>query len=89
MDKGLIQTSQQALQMTLGAHQQDLKTIINAFVRASLADFPDDAGQQLLFGKGANVFSRSVANLFHEIVSPIGGSAAEAGVKSEVHDCSV
>ncbi|KAK3320636.1 ubiquitin elongating factor core-domain-containing protein [Cercophora scortea] len=34
MDKGHIQTSQNALQMTLGAHQNDLKTIINAFIRA-------------------------------------------------------
>ncbi|KAL2160170.1 hypothetical protein VTH06DRAFT_1826 [Thermothelomyces fergusii] len=37
MDKGRIQTSQSALQMTLAAHQTDLKTIINAFVRASPA----------------------------------------------------
>ncbi|KAK4245328.1 ubiquitin elongating factor core-domain-containing protein [Corynascus novoguineensis] len=35
MDKGRIQTSQSALQMTLGAHQTDLKTIVNAFIRAS------------------------------------------------------
>jgi len=35
MDKGLIKTSQSALQMTLAAHQADLKTIINAFIRAS------------------------------------------------------
>ena len=35
MDKGRIQTSQSALQMTLTAHQTDLRTIINAFVRAS------------------------------------------------------
>ncbi|KAK4451827.1 ubiquitin conjugation factor E4 [Podospora aff. communis PSN243] len=35
MDKGRIQTSQSALQMTLGAHQTDLRTIVNAFVRAS------------------------------------------------------
>lgn len=35
MDKARIQTSQNALQMTLWAHQVDLKTIINAFVRAS------------------------------------------------------
>lgn len=35
MDKGRIQTSQSALQMTLGAHQTDLRTIINAFIRAS------------------------------------------------------
>lgn len=35
MDKGRIQTSQSALQMTLAAHQSDLKTIINAFIRAS------------------------------------------------------
>ncbi|KAK4157667.1 ubiquitin elongating factor core-domain-containing protein [Chaetomidium leptoderma] len=35
MDKGRIQTSQSALQMTLGAHQTDLTTIINAFIRAS------------------------------------------------------
>ncbi|KAK4166201.1 ubiquitin elongating factor core-domain-containing protein [Cladorrhinum sp. PSN259] len=35
MDKARIQTSQSALQMTLAAHQTDLKTIINAFVRAS------------------------------------------------------
>ncbi|KAL2263711.1 hypothetical protein VTK26DRAFT_5467 [Humicola hyalothermophila] len=35
MDKARIQTSQNALQMTLGAHQNDLKTIINAFIRAS------------------------------------------------------
>ncbi|KAK3898619.1 ubiquitin elongating factor core-domain-containing protein [Staphylotrichum tortipilum] len=33
--KGLIKTSQSALQMTLAAHQGDLKTIINAFIRAS------------------------------------------------------
>jgi ubiquitin conjugation factor E4 B len=35
MDKGRIQTSQSALQMTLGAHQADLRAIINAFIRAS------------------------------------------------------
>ncbi|KAK4213002.1 ubiquitin elongating factor core-domain-containing protein [Rhypophila decipiens] len=35
MDKGRIQTSQNALQMTLTAHQSDLQTIINAFIRAS------------------------------------------------------
>ena len=35
MDKGRIQTSQNALQMTLAAHQNDLKDIINAFIRAS------------------------------------------------------
>lgn len=35
MDKGRIQTSQSALQMTLGAHQTDLRTIVNAFIRAS------------------------------------------------------
>lgn len=35
LDKGRIQTAQSALQMTLDAHQNDLKTIINAFVRAS------------------------------------------------------
>lgn len=35
MDKGRIKTSQSALQMTLAAHQTDLKTIINSFVRAS------------------------------------------------------
>lgn len=35
MEKSRIQTSQSALQMTLGAHQTDLRTIINAFIRAS------------------------------------------------------
>jgi ubiquitin conjugation factor E4 B len=35
MDKGRIQTSQSALQMTLGAHQDDLRAIVNAFIRAS------------------------------------------------------
>ncbi|KAK4141167.1 ubiquitin elongating factor core-domain-containing protein [Dichotomopilus funicola] len=35
MDKGRIQTSQSALQMTLQAHQSDLKTVVNAFIRAS------------------------------------------------------
>lgn len=35
MDKGRIQTSQSALQMTLGAHQDDLRTIVNSFIRAS------------------------------------------------------
>ncbi|KAK3387480.1 ubiquitin elongating factor core-domain-containing protein [Podospora didyma] len=35
MDKGRIATSQSALQMTLTAHQSDLRTIINAFIRAS------------------------------------------------------
>jgi ubiquitin conjugation factor E4 B len=35
MDKGRIQASQSALQMTLGAHQSDLTTIVNAFIRAS------------------------------------------------------
>ena len=35
MDQNRIQTSQSALQMTLGAHQSDLGTIINAFIRAS------------------------------------------------------
>ncbi|KAL2265296.1 hypothetical protein VTJ83DRAFT_6396 [Remersonia thermophila] len=35
MDKGRIQTSQSALQMTLTAHQGDLRTIINALIRAS------------------------------------------------------
>jgi ubiquitin conjugation factor E4 B len=35
MDKARIQTSQSALQMTLGAHQNDLRTIVNAFIRAS------------------------------------------------------
>ena len=35
MDKGRIQASQSALQMTLGAHQTDLRTIVNAFIRAS------------------------------------------------------
>jgi ubiquitin conjugation factor E4 B len=35
MDKARIQTSQSALQMTLGAHQTDLRTIVNAFIRAS------------------------------------------------------
>ena len=35
MDKGRIQTSQSALQMTLSAHQTDLQTIVNAFIRAS------------------------------------------------------
>lgn len=35
MDKNRIQTSQSALQMTLGTHQTDLRTIVNAFVRAS------------------------------------------------------
>lgn len=36
MDKAHIKTSQSALQMTLGAHQSDLRTIVNAFVRANL-----------------------------------------------------
>lgn len=35
MDKNRIQASQSALQMTLSAHQNDLKTIVNAFIRAS------------------------------------------------------
>ena len=35
MDKGRIANSQSALQMTLTAHQEDLRDIINAFVRAS------------------------------------------------------
>ncbi|KAL2135928.1 hypothetical protein VTI74DRAFT_6311 [Chaetomium olivicolor] len=35
MDKNHIQQSQAAMQMTLGAHQTDLRTIINAFIRAS------------------------------------------------------
>ncbi|KAK0634585.1 ubiquitin elongating factor core-domain-containing protein [Bombardia bombarda] len=35
MDKGHIQTSQNALQMTLTTHQNDLRAIINAFIRAS------------------------------------------------------
>ncbi|KAK3304134.1 ubiquitin elongating factor core-domain-containing protein [Chaetomium strumarium] len=35
MDKGRIKTSQDALQMSLGAHQSDLRTIVNAFIRAS------------------------------------------------------
>jgi ubiquitin conjugation factor E4 B len=35
MDKGHIRTSQNALQMTLKAHQEDLIEIVNAFVRAS------------------------------------------------------
>ncbi|SPQ20412.1 e70e2b0f-7e15-4eb0-a36e-0c2f4fc09463 [Thermothielavioides terrestris] len=35
MDKARIQTSQSALQLTLEAHQNDLRTIINAFIRAS------------------------------------------------------
>jgi ubiquitin conjugation factor E4 B len=35
MDKNRIQTSQNALQMTLSAHQNDLKAIINTFIRAS------------------------------------------------------
>ncbi|KAK0704848.1 ubiquitin elongating factor core-domain-containing protein [Lasiosphaeris hirsuta] len=35
MDKGHVQTSQSALQMSLTAHQTDLRTIINAFIRAS------------------------------------------------------
>ncbi|KAI1506684.1 ubiquitin elongating factor core [Biscogniauxia marginata] len=35
IDQGHIKTGQTALQMTLKAHQDDLTTIINAFVRAS------------------------------------------------------
>ncbi|KAK4222483.1 ubiquitin elongating factor core-domain-containing protein [Podospora fimiseda] len=35
MDKGRIQASQSALQQTLAPHQHNLKTIIDAFVRAS------------------------------------------------------
>ncbi|KAK3314615.1 ubiquitin elongating factor core-domain-containing protein [Apodospora peruviana] len=35
MDKGRIETSQSALQMTLSTHQTDLQTIVNAFIRAS------------------------------------------------------
>lgn len=35
MDKGHIRTSQNALRLTLNAHQEDLIDIINAFVRAS------------------------------------------------------
>ncbi|KAH8883682.1 hypothetical protein GQ53DRAFT_428166 [Thozetella sp. PMI_491] len=35
MDKGHIKNAQNALQITLAAHQDDLKSIINAFVRAS------------------------------------------------------
>ncbi|KAJ4306774.1 Ubiquitin conjugation factor E4 [Collariella sp. IMI 366227] len=35
MDKNHIQQSQTAMQMTVGAHQTDLRTIINAFIRAS------------------------------------------------------
>ncbi|KAK3941785.1 ubiquitin elongating factor core-domain-containing protein [Diplogelasinospora grovesii] len=35
MDKPRIKTSQNALQMTLTAHQTNLKTIINSFIRAS------------------------------------------------------
>ncbi|KAL2024151.1 hypothetical protein VTK56DRAFT_9931 [Thermocarpiscus australiensis] len=35
MDKGRIQTSQNALQITLQAHQTDLRSIVNAFIRAS------------------------------------------------------
>jgi ubiquitin conjugation factor E4 B len=35
MDKGRIKTSQDALRLTLKAHQKDLIEIINAFVRAS------------------------------------------------------
>lgn len=35
MEKGSVQTSQTALQMSLSAHQTDLRTIINAFIRAS------------------------------------------------------
>lgn len=35
MDRGRIKTAQSALQITLAAHQADLKNIINAFVRAS------------------------------------------------------
>lgn len=35
MDKGHVKTSQNALRLTLNAHQKDLVDIINAFVRAS------------------------------------------------------
>ncbi|KAG8164062.1 hypothetical protein KVR01_005980 [Diaporthe batatas] len=36
LDRGAIKNSQSALQVTLNAHQFDLKDIVNAFVRASL-----------------------------------------------------
>lgn len=36
MDKGRIRNSQNALQVTLAAHQMDLRSIVNAFVRASV-----------------------------------------------------